>query len=126
MDKQGKRFPERLWRFEGRTVLFYSDSIDVHFDSENDRIEFEEWCDLSHRFLEAANQQDYAEAARILAEALNDGTIIFEEDELIEKVADDTTREVIRLEFEKIYEESIAHLVNAIRMRWPIEGGEKP
>ena len=99
MDKQGKRFPERLQRLDGRTLLFYSDSTHVRFDTEQDRFSFELWCDFRARLLEAANLQDYVGASRLLYDAMDEG---LDEYALIEDIPDDTAREVIRLEFEKI------------------------
>ncbi len=126
MGKKRKQFPLQVMRFdnEGRTVLIYSDSTHVRFDTENDRIEFEAWCDVHGRFVEAADRQDYAEAARLVVHALNEG-IIEDTDELIEECgADDTTLEVIRLEFEKLENDALSACINAIQMRWPIEGGK--
>ncbi len=60
----------------------------------------------------------------LVVHALNEG-IIEDTDELIEECgADDTTREVIRLEFEKLENDALSACINAIQMRWPIEGGK--
>ncbi len=125
MGKKRKRFPDYVERFDGRTVLVYSDSTHVRFDTENDRIEFEAWCDVNRRYVEAARRQNYAEAARLVVHALNEG-IIEDTDELIQEWgADNTTREAIRLEFEKVEDEILSTSTKAIQTRWPIiEGGK--
>ncbi len=107
MANKGKRFPESLQRLDSRTVLFYSNSIEVRFDTEEDRLSFEVWRDFRNRILEAANRQDYVRAAELVHEAVQEG-----EDEyvLIEDIPDDTTREVVILEFEKIQEEAQARI----------------
>ena len=118
MGKHGKRFPERLQRIDGATVLLYSDSIDMRFDTEEYRLSFELWCDFHDRLLQAANRQDYVGAAQLLHDAMNEG---LDEYVLLEDIPDDTMREVTRLEYEKS-EEAPAHILIANRMGWPIDG----
>ncbi len=107
---------------DGYTVLRYSDSIDARFDIKEDRLAFEAWSDFHSRLLEAADLQDYVGAAGLLHDAMEEG---FDEYALIEYIPDDTTRELVILEWEKIQRPATPAEVNAIRMRWPIIDGGK-
>ena len=122
MPNKRKQFPMSIQRRDGCTVLRYSDSIEPRFDIEEDRLSFEAWSDFHSRLLEAANRQDYVGAAELLRNAMDEG---LDEYALIEYIPDDTTRELVILEWEKIQRPATPAEVNAIRMRWPIIDGGK-
>jgi hypothetical protein len=102
-----------LARRAGRSVLADAQGVKVRFDSVDDRLRFE----LLARLRERVERQDIKAAASVVLDALNEG-IIADEEEILDAIADDEAREIVRLELSGMVMKAIEGFTARIGLDW--------
>jgi hypothetical protein len=102
-----------LMRGDGRTVYGTADSVKVRFDTPGDRARFESQLQL----LDLVSQEDVAGAARLVVQALTDGTVD-DIDDLLTSIRDEESEEIIRLQVETCLDENMRPMVDVIKRHW--------